>query len=223
MHYDWDFSVLAPYKAALLRGTLISVEVAFLTSLIGTVVGIAFGAAFDYLPAKKVVLAVNDAFRSIPQLVLILFVYYFPYKEALGITPPDAIWCAVAALSFVQAVFTADLVIAAKHTVAPGPIMAARALGVPESVIWRQIALPDIFRKILPSLIAFWIGNLKLSSLASVIGVADVVYVAKVAIGQQFRTLEAWVVVAAIYIVLVTPCTVLARYVEESAWLKRHT
>mgnify|MGYP001548697846 CR=1 FL=1 len=223
MHYDWDFSVLAPYKMALFRGTLVSIELAFLTSVIGTILGIVFGGVFDYLPAKKLVLAVNDAFRSIPQLVLILFVYYFPYKEIFGVQPPNAFWCAVFALGFVQAVFTADLVIAAKHTIAPGPLMAARALGVPEAIIWRHIALPDIMRKILPSLIAFWIGNLKLSSLASVIGVADVVFVAQVSIGQQFRTLEAWLVVAAIYVILVTPCTVAARYVEESAWLKRHT
>lgn len=223
MPYDWDFSVLAPYKAALARGTLVSVELAVATSVVGTILGIIFGGVFDYLPAKKFVLVLNDAFRSIPQLVLIFFVYYFPYKDIFGIAPPDAFWCALAALSFVQAVFTADLVIAAKHTVSPGPLMAARALGVPEYVIWRKITLPDIFRKILPSLISFWIGNLKLSSLASVIGVADVVFVAKVSIGQQFRTLEAWIVVAAIYVVIVTPCTVAARLVEESAWLKRHT
>jgi len=223
MHYDWDFSVLYPYKEALLRGALLSVQLAFVTSVIGTVAGILLGALIEYLPFKPFVLAINDAFRSIPQLVLILFCYYFPYRDVFGINPPEAIWCAVIALSFVQAVFTADLVVAAKHTLSPGPTMAARALGVSEQTIWWHIALPDIIRKILPSLLAFWIGNLKLSSLASVIGVADVVFVAKVSVGQQFRTLEAWVAVAVIYVVIVTPFTIAARYLENSAWLKRHS
>jgi polar amino acid transport system permease protein len=221
MHYDWDFNILAPYRAALLRGVWISIALGVGSSLIGTLVGVIMGGVFDYLPLKKVVLTVNDALRSIPHLVLIFFFYYFPYKDVFGVRSPSAFWCALAALALSQAVFTAELVRAAKHTVSQGPILAARALGVPEHVIWSYITLPDIMRQILPSLVAFWIGNLKISSLASVIGVEDVVFVAKIAVGQQYRSLEAWVVVALVYVVLVTPFTIAARHFEGTDWLKR--
>lgn len=221
MHYDWDFSILAPYRDALLRGVWISIALGVGSTVIGTVAGVLMGGIFDYLPFKKVILAINDALRSIPHLVLIFFFYYFPYKDVFGIRPPEAFWCALAALALSQAVFTAELVRAAKLTVSQGPILAARALGVPEHVIWCYITLPDIMRQILPSLVAFFIGNLKISSLASVIGVEDVVFVAKVAVGQQYRSLEAWVVVALVYVILVTPLTIAGRHFETTDWLKR--
>ena len=83
--------------------------------------------------------------------------------------------------------------------------------------------LPDIFRQILPTLISFFIGNLKLSSLASVICVPEILYVAKSAGSQSFRSLEAWILVCIIYVILVLPFSYLARNLENSKWLKRRS
>ena len=221
MTYDWDFSILAPYRDALLKGAGVSILLALYSSVIGTVIGIALGGIYEKLPMKGVFLFLNDALRSLPPLVAIFFFYFFPYRALFGIYPPSAFLCATAALALSQAVFTAELVRAAKATVPQAPILAAQGLGVSEGAIWWHVVFPDILRQILPALIAFWIGNLKLSSLASVIGVEEVVFVAKVAVGQQFRTLEAWVAVAIIYMALVLPFTLLARRIETSDWIKR--
>ncbi len=70
-------------------------------------------------------------------------------------------------------------------------------------------------------MLAFYIGNLKLSSLAAVIGCAEVVFVARVAVSQTYRSIEAWLLIGAIYIVLVLPLAWAARALEKSAWLKR--
>lgn len=166
-------------------------------------------------------LILNDSIRSLPTLFLILVFNYFPWKDVFGIVPPTPFSCALGALTLAQAAFTADLVRGAISNLQPGPIIAARALGIPKIDIALHIAMPDVIRQVLPAISAFWVGNLKLASLASAIGVQDVVFVARVAAGQQFRSLEAWVVVAGIYLVMLTPLTMLVRLLESHRWLKR--
>lgn len=221
MNYDWDFAAFYPYRWALLRGVWVTIELSFVSSLIGTIVGFPLGILYRLKPLDRALLLVNDAIRAVPPLVLIFFFYYFPYQQIVGVKPPSEFVCAAAALTLAQAVYVADIVRAAVAGVAKGPILGARSLGLTEVAVWRHIILPDVFRQVSPSLVAFVIGNVRLSSLASVIGCQDVVFVAKVAISQRFRSLEAWIIVAAVYVVLVLPLTLLSRRLEASEWLKR--
>ena len=223
MSYDWDFSAFWPYRYALLRGVWVTIEISVISTVIGTIIGVALGALFRVVPFKRTIFFLNDVLRAIPLLVLLFFFYYFPYKQIFGIFPLSAFACTILAMSLSQAVFTADLVRAAVDGVSKKTILGARSLGLRESAIWQHVILPDVLRQTLPSLIAFFIGIVKLSSLASVIGCEDVVFVAKIAIGQQFRSLEAWTLVAVIYIILVVPLTMFARRFEESKWLKRRS
>jgi His/Glu/Gln/Arg/opine family amino acid ABC transporter permease subunit len=221
MNYDWDFSVFLPYIPALARGALVTIELSVISSIIGTLLGVALGIVYRLKPIDRVLLPINDILRAVPLLVLIFFVYYFPYTELLGVPAPSAFVCATVALTIAQAVYTADIVRAAVDGVSQGSILGARSVGLRENEIWRYIILPDIFRQIAPSLVAFYIGNIRMSSLASVIGCEDVVFVARTAISQRFRSLEAWTIVAVIYVILVLPLTIAARKLESSEWLKR--
>lgn len=221
MNYDWNFGVLLPYLPALARGTWVTIELSVISSLLGTIVGVMLGILYKLKPLDRLLIPINDIVRAVPPLVLIFFIYYFPYLDIFGLQPPSTFDCAAAALTLAMAVYTADIVRAAVDGVSHGSIMGARSLGLREKEIWQYIILPDIFRQILPSLMAFYIGNVRLSSLASVIGCEDVVFVARQAISQRFRSLEAWTIVAGIYILLVLPLTWAARRLEQSQWLKR--
>lgn len=161
-----------------------------------------------------------DIIRAIPNLVLILFLYFFPYRE-LGFVAPSAFWCAAWALIAAQAAYSAELFRSAIDQVPRNQVLGLSALGFRPVQVARYATLPSVVRQTLPAHLALWIGNLKLSSLASVIAVEDVVYVARVAMSQNFRSLESWLVVAGIYIVLVLPVSAIARSLEKSAWIRR--
>lgn len=221
MHYDWNFEIFAPYAGALWSGLWVTIQLTIYSSLIGTIIGIPLGAFLRFKPLKFISLPVNDIFRAIPLLVLIYLFYYFPYKDLLGIEPLSEFTCSLLALTLAQAVFTADIVRAAIDRVSEKTISAAKSLGFKDKQIWQHVIIPDIFRQTLPTQIAFYIGNLKLSSLASVIATPDFLYVAKTASGQSFRSLEAWILAAVIYTILVLPLSYLARRLEQSKWLKR--
>src|SRR5471030_2149401 len=149
MNYDWDFSVLGPYMPALAKGTLVTIQLSALSSILGTIIGVALGILYRLKPLDRILLPANDMVRAVPPLVLIFFTYYFPYADVFGWHPPSPFDCAAAALTIAMAAYTAYIVRAAVDGVSQGSIMGARSLGLREMEIWQYIILPDIFRQIL--------------------------------------------------------------------------
>ena len=221
LSYDWDFSVFLPYWPALVRGAWVSIELTLLSSIFGTVFGVLLALPLRWPVIGPVLGGLNDAMRAVPLIVLLFLFYYFPSSQILGLPPLSAFWAAALAMTLAQANFTAEIVRAAIDAVPRRMLDSARSLGLKEVPILLHVVGPNVARQVLPTLIAFYIGNLKLSSLASVIGTEELVYVTRIAVGQTYRSLEAWILIACVYVVLVTPCTLLARKLERSAWMAR--
>lgn len=221
MNYDWDWTFLYPYRWALLQGIWVTIQISLLSSFVGTLSGFILGATYRALPFRPFVLFLNDIFRAIPLLVLLFFFYFAPVKELFGVEPFSPFWATILAMSLSQAVFTADLVFHAVDRVNPKTVESAESLGLRKLTLWRVVIIPDIVRQTLPAMIAFWIGIVKLSSLASVVGCHDVVYVASAAGAQRYRSLEVWGLAMVVYIILVVPLTIAARRIEATPWIQR--
>jgi polar amino acid transport system permease protein len=222
MGYAWDFSALDAYKGAFIRGAGLTLALGALSSAIGTTLGVPVALALRMNPLLAFPLGlIMDALRAIPNLVLILAVYYLPYQALIGSTGPSAFAASLAGLSLAQMAYSADLIRTAIDSVPEPQLLAVRALGFRGWQVARWVIWPSVVRQALPSHMALWIGNVKLSSLASTIGVEETAFVARVAMTQTFRSLEAWVIVAVVYILLVTPLTLLQRRIEKSAWIRR--
>jgi polar amino acid transport system permease protein len=226
--YDWNWSVFLPYWLPLLRGVVVTIEISALSAFLGTALGFVLASGLRIIPRKVVFVPLralaffsNDVLRAIPILVLLYVFYYFPYKQILGVAPVTPFEASVLALALSQAAFTADLVYSAVDRVNPRTILAAQSLGIDDYTIFWNFTVPDIIRQTMPAQIAFWIGIVKLSSFASVIGCQDVVYVASVIGAEQYRSIEVWVLAAVVYVILVVPSTMLARTVETSEWMHR--
>lgn len=159
-----------------------------------------------------------DIVRALPPLVLLLFLYFLLTQQVIG-TTFSAYSVAVIAFSLNLAAFTCDVVRAAIDNVPKGAIDAGRALALSPRQLARYIVLPHVAREILPAMTVLYIGILKMSSLASVINVREVVYAAQTVIADISRSLEAWIVVGCIYIALVLPATFGARRIER--WASR--
>jgi His/Glu/Gln/Arg/opine family amino acid ABC transporter permease subunit len=213
--YDWDFGFLWPLAPAFLRGAGVTLFISFASFFWGTIVGAAIGVLLHHGPLKTALLMVNDAIRALPVLVLIFIFYYLPYDHLFGVPAPGAITASIFALGVSQAAYTADLVRGAVGNVPQGIIDGAKALGLRSGQIWRFVIIPDVARQVTPALMAFFIGIVRLSSLASVIGASDIVFVARISIAQSFRSMEAWLIVALLYIVIVLPLTWVSRIIEQ--------
>lgn len=218
--YDFDFRVFAQHADAFWYGLGTTLLLAFGASIAGTVAGLPLGAVLR-LPAFAWMRVLNDTVRAIPVLVLMLLAYYAPYT-ALGLPPVSRCGGAFFGLLAAQAVYTADLFRSAVDGVSQQTALAARALGLKRHEVWRYIILPDVLRTMFPTLVAFTIGNIHLSSLGAAVGCQEVMWVAMTTGENTFRAFEALLIVAAIYMVIVVSFGLGARWLERRDWLRRH-
>ena len=102
-----------------------------------------------------------------------------------------------------------------------GQAEAARSLGVPEFWVWTSVILPQAFRIVIPALIGVAALTVKVSGIASTIGVTELVFEANVIAGQSYRYFEMFTAVGAFYFVILFPMSMIAKMYERKLAARR--
>ena len=201
MSYTFDWSVLWRYREQLLSGFALTLALS-IVSLVGAVgVGALAGAAAESerrWPSRLAAGYVETA-RNVPLLVH-LYVWY------LGLTALKlpAFWCGVLGLSLYSGAYVAEIVRSGLQGVPAGQRAAGLASGLSRRQILRHIVYPQALRIVAPSLAGLFSQLIKDSSLASLISVAELTFVAGVIEGDTFRTFEAYIGITVLYLIAVT-------------------
>ena len=127
--------------------------------------------------------------RGTPLIVQILFI--FLALPATGIVI-DPLPTGIIALAFNYGAYLTEVFRAGIQAVPGGQVEAARALGLPESVVMRRVILPQAIRIVTPAVGNDFIAMTKDSSLVYVVGVQELLWRAQAAgrpSGQSFTTL----------------------------------
>jgi polar amino acid transport system permease protein len=148
--------------------------------------GIAFGLSTFY----------TSFFRGTPLLLQILLVYLGLPQIGIVLTPIPS---AVIALSLCYGAYSAEIFRAGILAIPAGQREAARALGLRESLIMALIVLPQALRLIIPPLGNQFIAMLKDSSLVSVLGAWELMYMARTHGRAEFKYMEMLITAALIY------------------------
>lgn len=196
-----DFSFLPKYYLFFINGVKFTIFLAFFTVLIGFVLGILL--ALMRLSNKKILNIIAASYvefiRGTPILVQLYIVFYgLPH---VGITLPDSV-AGIIALSVNSAAYIAEIVRAGIQAVDKGQMEAARSLGMPHSMGMRFIIIPQAVKNILPALGNEFITVIKESSIASIIGIHELMYNADTVRGNIFRPFEPLIVAAIMYFIL---------------------
>ncbi|WP_235776844.1 amino acid ABC transporter permease [Pseudorhizobium marinum] len=146
-----------------------------------------------------------ELFRDTPVLIqLIWFFYAFPIIIGLQLSPFAA---ALLGLTLNTSAYSAEIFRGGIQSIAPGQWEGARALGMRHSRILRRIILPQVFKRMLPAFTNRAIEVAKMSSLASVLSVHELMYQGRLLSSTYYRPLEILTTVAVIYFVLIYPGT----------------
>jgi polar amino acid transport system permease protein len=213
-NYDWHFERLITYQDAFLFGVLNTIALSSALILFSTILGVLVGiflrnGGWWTLPLIFLV----DIFKGLPPLVLILFGYFALTADVVGITV-TAFWSFVFSLGLNVSAFIADLTRASLSNVPREYVEMGTALGLRDKELVRLIIFPLAVRELVPPLSYLYVETIKLTSLASIINVRETVYVAETVITNTARSLEAWIIVGIIYLILVIPGMLLARFLE---------
>ena len=138
----------------------------------------------------------TSLFRGLPLLLQVYLIY--KGLPQLGFMV-DAIPSGIAALSLCYGAYMTEIFRAGIQSIPKGQWEASRALGFRFSLILRKIILPQAIPIIVPPTGNQFIAMLKDSSLVSVLGIWELMYMAKTLGQRDFRHMEMLLTAAMIY------------------------
>lgn len=213
--YQFDWNVVVQYRQQLIEALSIAVQMAVAALAIGFCVGLAVG----YLTQartptlRRAATAFVAVVRNTPLLLLVFIVYLVLPQYGLRGLPREVTFTIAA--SIVASGYIAENFRAAFATIPAGYRDAARAIGLTAVQREVHVVLPVAVRYALPSLTNSAVAVVKDTSLASIIAVHELTYVAREITTNTFLVIEAWTTVALIYLAVCTALTLAARSVER--------
>ncbi len=200
MFDNYDF--LDKYWSLFLQGVEVTIVLAVISILLGLVLGILV-ALLKMSKIKPVSLLASmyvGFIRDTPLLVQIYLVY-IGLPKIVGVSIPDFV-TGLVALTLYSTAYIAEIIRSGIQSLPVGQVEAATSLGMPQVRVMTDIVLPQAFKNILPALGNQFIGNIKDSSLVSVLGITDLMFAAQTVRGSTALGLEPMIVASGLYLVM---------------------
>jgi len=214
-NYQYNWSVVWESLPELRQGLIITLQV----SLVGMAIAIAFGLIFatgrlsQYTYIRNFSVGVVDLSRSIPLFVLLFWIYYglsLKFQINLSAFQAGAIALGITGGAYMAEVFRGGI-----NAVDLGQREAALAIGLTQSRAFSLVILPQAVRIIIPQAVNVYVGLLKGATIVSVIGVADMIYVAQYVSLNSFTPFEMYSAVGVAFIALTVSIAGLAYLLEK--------
>ena len=192
----------------LLKGLRLTIEISLISTGIALVLGTLFGILrlSRFRPAAYLATGYVEFFRNTPLLVQ-LFFWYFALPQVIPETLRLILydhnfefWAATVGLGVYTGSFVAEIVRAGIQAIPHGHIEAAYSAGLSALQTLRFVILPQAFRIIIPPLGSEFLNNMKNSSLAMTIGVAELCWQSQQIESFTFRGFEATSAASLIYL-----------------------
>jgi polar amino acid transport system permease protein len=205
---------LALWLPPLMRAARVTLLVAVLSIAVGAVVGLllALLKMGGPAPLRKAASFYIEVTRGTPALAQ-LYIAYFGLAS-MGLTL-DNVTATVVALGLNAAAYMAEIYRAGIESVHGGQREAAMSLGMTPGQAMRFIVLPQAWRVVLPPGANLGIAVLKDTSLASAIATPELMSRAYDLVGQTWRPMHIYLLVAVMYMAMCLPLAQLVRRLER--------
>mgnify|MGYP000873747639 CR=1 FL=1 len=175
---------LIEYSPLLARGALVTIALALIALALATLLGGLAAAAriAGGRLGQGVVLVYTSIVRGVPDLVMILLIYFggqrllnlslAPFGLQASLSP---FWAGVIAIGIIYGAYLAETFRGAYMTVPRGQIEAGQSLGLRGLALVWNVILPQLVRFALPGYGNVWQVLVKSTAVVSVIGLSDLV------------------------------------------------
>lgn len=219
---------LQGFGALLLSGTVVTIKIALISLVFGMILGLLGATAklSRFWILRKLATVYTSTMRGIPELLLILFIYYggsllimsllshFGYNEYVDVS---AFWSGVLALSLAFGAYATEILRMAIQEIPTGQKEAAEAIGMRPLQTFRRITLPQVWTLALPGLGNLFLVLLKDTALVSVISLQDLMYFASRAAQSTQQPFTFYLAAATIYLGLTIVVTAIMMWLEWRA------
>jgi polar amino acid transport system permease protein len=211
-----DIKFIIDKMPTLLQGSIMTIELTFITLLYGSLLGIIL--AFFRISKNPLLRYFSSfyiwIFRGTPMILQLAFFYFgLPaISNNLVLKPFTA---AVIGLSLNCAAYMAEIIRGGIISIDKGQFEASKALGLTYIQTMTKIVLPQTIRVIMPSLGNEFITMLKDTSLVSTIAMTELMRSAASIGSTTFKVAEMYLGAALIYLVLTTIFTSVFTTIEK--------
>ena len=170
---DWLYLLVGTFPEGPPGGALLTVILSATSGVASAVLGLVLGIALvmsQGWPAR-LLQTLLGFLRAIPVLMLIFWIYFLlPMLFCMDVPGTVSVVCA---LSLIGGAYLAHGVAAGIRAVPQGQWDAGSALGMNRWLVLRWLVLPQALTAMLPSFVNQWVTLIKDSSLAYIVGVAE--------------------------------------------------
>lgn len=225
----FDLLALSPpgWGGNLLRGLAHSLEIAAGAYALGIGIGVAGAAGKLYggRVTRDLFEAYTTVVRAVPELVLILLLYYAGTDllnrglEALGFGPADisGLAAGIVVLGIVQGAYSTEVIRGAILAIPQGQIEAARAYGMSARLLMRRITLPAMLPFAIPGLANLWLIVTKDTALLAVVGFNELAQETRQAAGATKAYFTFFMAAGALYLAMSLASNALIGRIEKQA------
>jgi polar amino acid transport system permease protein len=199
----FDIDVMIAALPTIVQGMWVTLAICAVVIPMGLIGGLL--AAFGMLSSRRWLrwstIIFVDFFRAIPPLVLLIFVYAGLPFAGVRLSPFTAV-----AFAFLlnNSAYYGEIFRAGIQSIGFGQSEAARSTGLNTRQTMAYVILPQATRNVLPDLISNTVEVVKLTSLASVVSLGEMLYAADMARSITYNA-SPLMLVAAIYLGVLWP------------------
>ncbi|MGE0752399.1 MAG: amino acid ABC transporter permease [Variibacter sp.] len=226
MTFDFTVFYEALVSHAFMRGALITLTLAVVAHITAILMGfpLAIAGLSEVRLLRWAAASYIWLFRGAPTLLQLLFVWnalpqLFPALRADWFSPFLAAWLA---LSLNEAAYQAEITRSALSSVDVGQRLASLSIGMTRWQAFRYVTLPQALRVGIPPTGNEFITLLKVTSLASVISLQELLAVTSQSIAVTYKYMELYAAALVYYMAAVSVLMVIQHRVETALnWMKR--
>jgi polar amino acid transport system permease protein len=214
MNYVFHFQSIWNNKEVFLSGTLVTLQLAVLAMLFGTALGIVGAVARNshWRIARGSSAAAVEVIRNTPLLVQ-LYLWYFGLG-VFGIDVPPY-WSVVIALGVNNGGYLTEIIRAGIEAIKIQQIKAGVSLGMSGFQVFRYIIIMPALGIVFPAVSNQFVISILMSALAMIIGVKDLTYQAVYLQAHTFRSIETYIVVIVLYIILSKAIVLFSEFLDR--------
>src|ERR1700704_5010132 len=209
----FNLDIMGRALPLVLQGLQQTVLLCLIVIPLGLVGGLAFAlvSLTPWRATRGGMIVAIDFFRAVPPLVLLIFVYSGLPFAGIRLSP----LAAVAIAFFLNtSCYYGEIYRAGLESVGRGQWDAARSTGLGAFSTLTHVVLPQAVRNVLPDLVSNTVEVVKLTSIASVVALPELLYSADMARSVTFNS-SPIVLAAAVYLVMLWPIVRLVSMLER--------
>lgn len=224
---NWSLLALSPpgWGGTLLAGFVSSIQIALGGYSLGLLLGIggASGKLYGGPILRDLLEVYTTVVRAVPELVLILLLYYAgtdainQILKLVGIGQVDisGLAAGIFVIGVVQGAYATEVLRGAIKSVPAGQIEAARSYGMSPVKVMTRITLPAMLPYAIPGLSNLWLVATKDTALLAVVGFTELTLATRQAAGTTKAYFLFFCAAGVLYLALTLVSNVLIKFIER--------